>query len=127
MSDDIELVGNPTTNKYPRDHDRMSLGPLLVTLFLLVHSENRALWAGGVTTEEVHFRAIGFTGHQFHLSLKSDLSNPGYRTMVTKDIAHIHVCFFVAFSEFSGRWFALFNKIFLWLPYTTGERHIPDV
>lgn len=70
---------------------------LLLTVFVISNC-SPVLWVGGVTSTQAHFRAIGFIGKEFVLSLKSDLSNPGYRTFVSSDVAHIEVISFILYN-----------------------------
>lgn len=63
---------------------------LLFFDFILGYS---VLWAGGITTKSVNFRAIGYNGKEFKLSLSPDLKYPGFSQLISVDIAEIFVSF----------------------------------
>lgn len=70
----------------------------LLLLFFNIICGHPVLWAGGITANSVNFRAIGYNGKEFKLSLSPDLKYPGFSQLISVDVAEIYVsCFFIPF------------------------------
>lgn len=65
---------------------------LLLLLAFNVALSFPILWCGAVTSNSISFRALGYSGHSFRLSLLPGLEFPGYQQRITVDIAEIYVC-----------------------------------
>lgn len=64
---------------------------LLLLLVVNLASSFPILWCGAVTSNSISFRALGYSGHSFRLSLLPGLEFPGYQQRITVDIAEIYV------------------------------------
>jgi hypothetical protein len=49
------------------------------------------LWSGGLSSDSITFRAIGYKGETFKLSVASNLESAGFTQLISVDIAEIFV------------------------------------